>query len=90
MLRDAAADVTLSRRHLVQPLFVGELDAPKPVESMPGVFQWPVEAALEQIGRWAERGLRHFLLFGVTPPEKKDDAGRHALEPTAPVNRASQ
>jgi porphobilinogen synthase len=86
-LRDAAADVTLAPRHLVQPLFVGEMSEPQPVASMPGVHQWPVEAALEQIRTLAGRGLRHFLLFGVTPHEKKDPTGQFAADPQAPVNR---
>jgi len=86
-LREAAADVTLEPANLVQPMFVGDLDAPKPVESMPGISQWPVDQALEQIASLAERGLRHFLFFGVTPPEKKDEAGRYAMDPQAPVNR---
>jgi len=87
VLRDAAADVTLEASQLVQPMFIGEFETPKPVESMPGVHQWPVEAALEQIEALSKRGLRHFLFFGVTPAEKKDPTGQYAADPQAPVNR---
>jgi len=87
VLREAAADVTLLPRHLVQPMFIGEMDTPRPVESMPGVYQWPVEAARQQIEQLANGGLRHFLFFGVTPAEKKDPAGSFAADPQAPVNR---
>lgn len=86
-LRELAADVAVHPSDLIQPLFVGEMDVPQPVESMPGVMQWPVAAAVEEIARLRERGLRSFLLFGVTPHEKKDAEGRYAMDPEAPVNR---
>jgi porphobilinogen synthase len=57
---------------------------------MPGISQWPVEAAIEQIRALSRRGLRHFLLFGVTPEAHKDEAGRFAADPQAPVNRLMQ
>ncbi len=53
---------------------------------MPGVRQWPVSAALEAIGRWHQAGLRQFLLFGVTPPDRKDARGSFAADAMAPVN----
>ncbi len=87
ILREALADVSLPRRSLVYPLFVTLADAPKPVASMPGVTQWPVPGALEEIRRLADRGLAQFLLFGVTPEAKKDDAGSFAASPDAPVQR---
>lgn len=87
VLREAAADVSLGPANLVQPMFIGDLEKPQPVESMPGIHQWPVEQALDQIAGLAERGLRHFLFFGVTPPDRKDQTGQYALDPQAPVNR---
>ncbi|MFW5681556.1 MAG: porphobilinogen synthase [Phycisphaeraceae bacterium] len=86
-LRDLAADVRVHPSDLIQPLFVGEMDRPEAVESMPGVKQWPADAAVEEIARLRNRGLRTFLLFGVTPTEKKDAEGRYAVAPEAPVNR---
>ena len=86
-LRGLAADVVVTPSDLIQPLFVGEMNRPTPVESMPGVKQWPVEAAIDEIGRLLDAGLSSFLLFGVTPGEKKDAAGRYAADPEAPVNR---
>lgn len=87
LMRDAVADVTLSTNDLILPLFVGEMDEPKPVESMPGVNQWPVDAAVDEIRRLTERGLSQFILFGVTPPSKKDATGSFAAAADAPVNR---
>src|SRR5690606_39563299 len=69
------------------PLFVGDLDAARPVSSMPGVCQLPVVDALNLVRRLADRGLRQFLLFGVTPETRKDPAGSFAASPDAPPNR---
>ncbi len=86
-LREAVADVRLDAGRLICPLFVGAMAEPRPVASMPGVSQWPVSAAVEHVRALHGRGLRQFLLFGVTPAELKDAAGSHAASPDAPVNR---
>ena len=54
---------------------------------MPGVEQLPVETALERVATFTARGLRQFLLFGVTPTHKKDAEGTYAADPSSPVNR---
>lgn len=86
-LRDAVADVTLAPEDLIYPLFVSEADQARPVPSMPGVSQLPVRDAADTIQRLADRGLRQFILFGVTPSSKKDPSGSYARNPQAPVNR---
>jgi porphobilinogen synthase len=87
LLRDLAADVTLAPANLVLPMFVGEMPEPTAVASMPGVLQWPVAAAVDHIAMLATRGLRAFMLFGVTPRQRKDAAGSHAAAADCPVNR---
>ena len=87
VIRAAAADVTLQPANLIYPLFVGNLREPQPVESMPGVSQLPVADAVRQIRDLAASGLRQFLLFGVTPPNRKDPSGSFAAAPEAPVNQ---
>ncbi len=86
-MREAMADVTLRPKNLIYPLFVGDLDKPQPVASMPGVQQLPVEDAVRRIGELSAKGLNQFLLFGVTPADHKDPTGRFAADPEAPVNR---
>ena len=87
VLRRAVADVVLTPDQLICPLFVtGEKEA-KPVASMPGISQWPVQEALGMIRTLSDRGLFQFLLFGVTPAEKKDARGTFVRSPEAPVNR---
>lgn len=86
-LRDMVADVRLTPDDLILPLFVGQMDQARPVSSMPGVSQWPVNDAVRTIRDLSSAGLRQFILFGVTPREKKDAAGSYAADPDAPVNR---
>ncbi|MEX0744468.1 MAG: hypothetical protein WD118_02600, partial [Phycisphaeraceae bacterium] len=86
-LRDAVADVSLTVDRLIYPLFVGDLDAPQPVASMPGVAQLPVSDALKRMTDLTARGLRQFLLFGVTAPGHKDAVGSYAAAADAPVNQ---
>jgi porphobilinogen synthase len=86
-LRDAVADVSLRVDQLIYPLFVGDLDQPRPVASMPGVSQLPIADAVRTIASLRERGLRQFILFGVTPGDCKDASGSFAADPACPVNR---
>ncbi|MEM7253117.1 MAG: porphobilinogen synthase [Pseudomonadota bacterium] len=86
-LRDMAADVTLSASNLMLPLFVREGSGLRqPVASMPGVDQMSPDVALKQIRKLSERGLQHFLFFGVTEAGKKDAMGSVAQDPDNPVN----
>ena len=90
-MRNAVADVSLSRHNLVMPLFVktGKNDR-QPVSSMPDVFQETPDAALKTIRDQAEKGVSHFLLFGVVPAEKKDPLGSIAWSTENPVNELLQ
>jgi len=89
-LRDSVSDVTLRLDQLIYPLFVGEMSAPVPVTTMPGVSQLPVADAVQMIKDLSGGGLRQFILFGVTPKNKKDSTGSYAADPDAPVNRVLQ
>ncbi len=89
-LRDAVRDTTIPIDGLIYPLFVGEMEQPIPVASMPGVSQWPVQDAVQTIKDLSRDGLRQFILFGVTPDSKKNATGSYAADPDAPVNRVLQ
>jgi len=90
LLRDAVADVRLGPDHLIFPLFVTAEADSSPVGSMPSVSQLPVDHAVELIRELSGRGLRQFLLFGVTPEDRKDEIGSYARSADAPVNRTLQ
>lgn len=86
LLRNAVADVQLRLDNLIYPLFVTAAKTAKPVSSMPGVSQLPVDDALQLIRKLSQQGLTQFILFGVTPDHHKDPLGSYASAPDSPVN----
>ncbi len=86
-LRALVRETALSPRDFIWPLFFSaSVDAPRPVVTMPGVFQLPVKAAAETAREAAKRGLGGVVLFGL--PKAKDARGSSALDPDGPVPRA--
>jgi porphobilinogen synthase len=86
-LRALVRETALSPRDLVWPLFFSaSVDAPRPVATMPGVFQLPVKAAAQTAGEAVRRGLGGVVLFGL--PKTKDARGSSALDTDGPVPRA--
>jgi len=85
-LREMLTDVRLSRDDLISPLFVREGEGVRrEIPSMPGQFQHSVDTGLEAVGRWADKGLRAVLLFGI--PDSKDPVGSEAWNDGAAVQR---
>jgi len=71
-LRSLVRETHLTIHDFVLPLFVsGKLDERRPVASMPGVFQVPVKAVVDEARRAQDVGLEAVLLFGI--PEHKDE-----------------
>jgi porphobilinogen synthase len=92
-LRRTAAIRALVREHalapddLVWPLFFSAtVTEPKPVSTMPGVSQLPVEHAARIAKQAVEHGLGGVILFGL--PAQKDPRGASACDPEGPVPRA--
>jgi len=80
------AETRLSVDHLIAPLFVRDGErVRRPIESMPGQFQFSRDTALEALRRWAQKGIRAVLLFGI--PQRKDAIGSAAWDENAPVQR---
>ncbi|MGC8552126.1 MAG: porphobilinogen synthase [Phycisphaerae bacterium] len=86
LIRDLAAETSLSPADLIVPLFVrlGE-DIRRPIMSMPGQFQFSPDMAVEELREMASRGLRAFILFGITEPGDKDETGQAAHDPNNAV-----
>ena len=79
LLRELTAGPRLSPRDFVAPLFVRlGTRVRSPIPSMPGIFQFSPDTAVEELRRLADLGLAAFLHFGITDPDKKDPAGTHA------------
>ena len=85
-LREMLAEVRLSRKELIAPLFVqGGTGLAAPIASMPGQFQFSVDAAMETLRRWSDAGILGVLLFGLS--ENKDAEGSGAWDDGAAVQR---
>ena len=86
-LRQMVAETSVAPSDLILPLFVADgLDAPRPVTSMPGVAQYPVDAAVAEARRAASLGIPAVLLFGI--PAHKDEQGSASWQDDGVVQRA--
>lgn len=86
-LRALVRETRLAPGHLIAPLFVSEqADTPRPIASMPGVFQYPV-GDVAPVGRaLADAGVGGVILFGI--PRTKDAEGSGAWAADGGVQRA--
>ncbi len=88
LLRPLVAEVELSPRHLILPLFVKAEGEREEVASMPGVFRHPLKD-LPRLGEEAlKAGLGGVILFGVLPEGEKDPLGHGAYAEEGVVQRA--
>jgi porphobilinogen synthase len=87
-LRALVRETTLSPGDLIAPLFVSERAGdPKPIASMPGVFQLPVADVIREGRALAEAGVGGVMLFGI--PAVKDARGSGAWAADGGVQRAA-
>ena len=86
-LRALVRETSVHASDLILPLFFNEtLSEPRPITTMPGVFQLPVSAAAAQARLAREHHLGAVILFGL--PRTKDASGSSAYDPNGPVPRA--
>ena len=79
-MRRLVADTTVHAADLVAPLFVREgIDAPAPIDSLPGVVQHTRDSLRAEVAELAELGVGAVMLFGV--PAHKDAEGSGAFDP---------
>src|SRR3989440_8722176 len=76
-LRRLVAEARVSVDDVVAPLFVREgIDAPAPIDSLPGVVQHTRESLRKEVRELADLGVPAVVLFGV--PAVKDAVGSQA------------
>jgi porphobilinogen synthase len=81
------AEIRLGVDDLVAPLFVREgIDAPQPIESLPGVVQHTVDSLRKEAHELRDLGVPALVLFGV--PASKDATGSGASDPDGIVQVA--
>ena len=86
-MRRLVRETRLHPAQLVLPVFVAEaLDEPRPISSMPGVFQHTLETLPGVVDEAARAGVGGVMLFGV--PVAKDAVGSGATDPNGILNRA--
>lgn len=86
-MRRLVAETRLGVDDLVAPLFVREdLDAPAPIESLPGVVQHSRSSLVAEVGELVDLGVPAVILFGI--PGRKDAAGTGASDPDGVVQVA--
>jgi len=86
-MRDLVAEVQLSTKDLVAPLFVREgITEAQPISSLEGVMQHTLASLRTEVKQLADRGVPAVILFGV--PAKKDEVGSGAFDPNGIVQVA--
>lgn len=81
------AETRLGPDDLVAPLFIREgIDAPNPIESLPGVVQHTVDSARREAAELTALGIPAVILFGV--PATKDATGSQSCDPDGIVQVA--
>ena len=74
VLRDLVRETEINLKDLIFPLFIkGREGSKQPIESMPGIFQIPIQELAQEIEEVVGLGLTSVLLFGI--PAEKDPLG---------------
>ncbi len=88
-IRDLLQETHLSVKDLVFPLFVQEgIDERIEIESMPGIFRFPIGETLKEIEEIVSLGVRSIVLFGI--PSKKNDTGDISFDNNGIVQKATK
>ena len=86
-IRGMLLETRLDPAQLIHPLFVTAASATiRPVASMPGVSQWPVDQVADEAGAAFRLGIPAVLLFGI--PATKDAMGSGAYAADGVVQQA--
>lgn len=86
-MRRLVAEYSVAASDLILPVFIREgLGEPKPITSMPGVFQHTSESLLVAAREAVELGLGGIMIFGI--PAERDATGSASLTPDGVLNAA--
>lgn len=86
-LRSLVRETRLHLEQLVHPLFIHEaLSGKRAINSMPGQFQFGLDALAEEIRELERLQVSTVLLFGI--PAEKDATGSSILQPDNIINQA--
>ncbi|GAB3491333.1 porphobilinogen synthase [Flexivirga lutea] len=86
-MRRMVAETRLHPADLVLPMFVKEgIDAPIPLQSMPGVEQHTLDSLVKAARAAVDAGVGGLMIFGV--PAERDEIGSGATDPSGILNVA--
>ena len=86
-MRDLVRETRVDRKNLIYPIFVAEGEQiRKPVDSMPGVFQYSIDTMEEILKQIAASGISGLMIFGI--PAHKDEQATSAYDPNGITQRA--
>jgi porphobilinogen synthase len=86
-IRRLVRETELHPSSFVYPLFVSETaENPDPIESMPGIFRYPIGDIAREADRVFKLGIPGIILFGT--PSKKDATGSASLKKDGVIQRA--
>jgi porphobilinogen synthase len=90
-MRDLVAETSFSVNQLIQPLFIVEdLIGTAPIPGLGDNARLGQAAALDQIAKDLDAGVRHFLLFAVPGSKLQPGAGSCSTRDFAHVRRATE
>lgn len=87
LLRSMVQETRLTTADFIMPVFIcpGK-DVKDPIVSMPGIYRFSIDRALDECRRIRDLGIRSVLLFGLA--EKKDETGEAGADDNGIVQRA--
>jgi len=86
-LREMVRETSLSARDFIYPLFVKHgRTARDPIPSMPGQYQFSVDALVEEVKEVWDLGVPSVILFGL--PDRKDSVGSRSYAEDGIVQQA--
>ncbi len=86
-IRTLVRETYLSVNDLIYPLFICEGKKIKQeIQSMPEVYRFSIDNALEDIKEAVDLGIKAILLFGI--PDKKDEVGSSAYAKNGIIQKA--
>ena len=76
-VREMVRETRLSTKDLISPMFVDEnITRPREIQSMPGIYNLPIDSVVKEGNEASELGVPAVLLFGI--PKLKDEEGSEA------------
>ncbi len=86
-IRRLVRETKLDPSDFIYPIFVSEnIDRPSAIDSMPGIYRFPLIDAIEEANRAFNLGIPGIMLFGM--PAKKDATGSESLKKDGIIQKA--